>query len=288
LREEVSSVIEDQLERDIVSWPFTALRHEHAREFYTPAAPDLLIACSNATLTTHLQMLLPEEGYTFHVAATLVEALALLEQHSFQCMLTDRFSGPYDSLFGPIQLFRRRGWTIPVGMIASEEFSAEEAEEDGFAFVLSTPLQAERLFTELALGLGLGLTPAQERQAQVVKDFFAALNAKNTQKILHLCTRDVSYYPAASHHWLPLFRAISSQSRGEGYTEFIHQPLLALRLEIERISSRPRGLAVQYNAWWAEPNQGWEVQTDTLLFHFLDDRIHQIGLPRSGKGSLPG
>lgn len=288
LREEVSSVIEDHLEWDFVSYPLITLQNEHESEFSTPAAPHLLIACSSATLTTHLQMLLTEEGYTLQVAATFEKALALLEQHSFQCVLTDRFSRLSDNVFDPIQSLRRRGWTIPVGVIASAEISAEEAEENGFAFVLSFPLQAERLFTELAFGLDLQLTHNQERQAQVVKDFFAALNAKNTQKILHLCTRNVSYYPAASHHWLSLLRAIMSRGVVEGYAEFIHQPSLALRLEIERIYCRPRGLAVQYSAWWEKPNRRWEVQTDTLLFHFRDDRIHQIGLPRSDNGSAPG
>lgn len=278
-------MIEDQLEWDFASWPFTTLQDEHESDFSLPAAPNLLVACSNAALTTHLQTLLPEEGYTLQVAATIEEALALLEQRSFQGVLTDRFSGPPGNLFTPIQLLRKRGWTIPVGIIASEERSAEEAEEDGFAFVLSFPLHAERLFTELALGLRLRLTHDQERQAQVVKDFFAALNAKNIQKILRLCTNDVSYYPAASQYWLPLFMAISSQGRGDGYAEFIHQPLLAFRLEIEQIYSRPRGLAVHYSAWWAKSNRGWEVQTDTLLFHFLGERIHQIGLPWSDHGS---
>ena len=281
-------MIEERLEWDFGSWPFTTLQREQESEISIPAAPHLLIACSSAALTRHLQLLLSEEGYTLQVATSIEEALALLEQRTFQGVLTDLFSGPSDGLFDPLSSFRERGGAIPVGVIASEKFSVEAAEAYGFAFVLSLPLQAERLFTELALGLRLRLTHAQERQARVIEAFFAALNAKNMQKTLRLCTRDVRYYPAASHPWQSVFRAITSQSGGAGYAEFSRQPPLALRLEIEGMYSRPRGLAVQYNAWWALPNQRWEVQTDTLLFHFFDERIHQIGLPPPDKKSAVG
>ncbi len=277
-------MIEDQLEGDFASWPFTTLQTERESECSSPAAPHLLIACSSAALTAHLQMLLSEEGYALQVATTFEEALALLEQRSFQAVLTDR-SRLSGSLFDSLQSLRKLDRTIPVGVIANGEISMAEAEEDGCAFVLSTPLQAERLFTELALGLDLQLTHNQERQAQVVKDFFAALNAKNLLKIQRLCTRDVSCYSAVSPPWLPLFRAITNQGRAEGYAGFISQPPPALRLEIERIYSRPRGLAVQYSGWWQQPNRGWEVQVDTLLVHFRDDCIQQIGLPRSNKES---
>lgn len=269
-------MIEDQLEWDFVSWPFNALQDEHGGSI--SSAPASLLLVGSSSEHTHLQKWLAEEGYALQVAATVEEALALLAQRSFQCALVDLSTGPFHSFLYAIELLRGRDRSVLVGAIASDELSAEEAEEHGFAFVLSKPLQSERLFTELALGLRVPLTAEQERQAQVVKDFFAAVNAKNTHKMLELCTSTLSYYPSASHGSLSPFRPISSQGTLTTYFEFIRQRSLALRLEVERIYSRPRGLAVQYSAWWARPHQSWEVQTDILLFHFLRDRIHQIGL----------
>ena len=268
-------MIEDQLEWDFVSWPFTALQDE--REGGISSAPARLLLVGSSSEHTLLQKWLAEEGYAIRVAATVEEALALLTQRSFQCALVDLSARPSDSFLDAIELLRGRDRAILVGAITSEELSAE-AEEHGVAFALAKPVQSERLFTELALGLHVPLTAEQERQAQVVKDFFAAVNAKKTHKMLELCTSTLSYYPSASHGLLSPFRPISSQGTLTAYFEFIRQRSLALRLEVENIYSRPRGLAVQYSAWWAGPHQRWEVQTDILLFHFLKDRIHQIGL----------
>lgn len=269
-------MIEDQLEWDFVSWPFTAL--QYGQEGGISSAPARLLLVGPSYEHALLQKWLAEEGYAIQVAATVEEALTLLTERSFQCALVDLSAGPFHSFLDAIELLRGQDRVILVGAIASEKLSAEEAEEHGVAFFLSKPVQSERLFTELALGLRVPLTAEQERQAQVVKDFFAAVNTKNTHKVLELCTSTLSYYPSASHGLLSPFRPISSQGTLTTYFEFIRQRSLALRLEVENIYSRPRGLAVQYSAWWARPHQSWEVQTDILLFHFLKDRIHQIGL----------
>ncbi len=276
-------MIEDQLEWDFVSGPLMMLQVEQGSGTSLSPSPSLLLMSPLSEHTMLLQKWLTEEGYAIQIAATTRAALALLEQRSFQCVLIDLFSGPFDSFIRALEPLRKRGWSLQVGVITSEELSAEEAEEYGFAFTLSKPVQIERLFTELALGLRLPLTAEQKRQAQVIKDFFAAARAKNKQKMLELCTNTIAYYPSASHRWLSLFSASCSKGAEVLYADFIGQRSSALRLEFEGIYSRPRGLAVQYSAWWAK-HQGWEVQTDTLLFHFLADRIRQIGLALSIEG----
>ena len=270
---------EDPLAGDFVSWPFTTLQSEQGSGVSPSPPPGLLLVSPPSEHTMLLQKWFTEEGYAIQVAATSEEALALLEQRSFRCVLTYLLSEPSASFFRALEPLRKRGWAIPVGAITSEELSAEAAEEYEVAFTLSNLVQAERLFTELALGLRLPLTAEQERQGQVVKDFFAAVSAKNARNMLDLCTSNVAYFPSASHRWLSRFSASRSQGAVALYADFIGQRSLSLRLEVERIYSRPRGLAVQYSAWWAKPNRGWEVQTETLLFQFLADRIHQIGVP---------
>src|SRR5262249_42557808 len=98
----------------------------------------------------------------------------------------------------------------------------------------------------------------------------------NKRKALSLCTEDIVYYPPAPP-LLPLVNTVHGKAAMERSLETLRNSYLALRLEVQQIYSRPRGLAVRYSKWWAERDGSWGLLSGVLLFRFTADRIHQIG-----------
>lgn len=121
-----------------------------------------------------------------------------------------------------------------------------------------------------------GLTPGQMRQARIVELFFEALTLKKQEKLLSLCTEDI-VFAAPVIALLPLANAISGKIAVGKYIEALRSSYKTFRLEVERISSLPKGLVVHYLLCWAEPDGSWELVGDSLFFQFTGDYIRQIG-----------
>lgn len=123
------------------------------------------------------------------------------------------------------------------------------------------------------------LSEMQRQQAQVVAAFLAAVQANNPQALRRLCTPTVINYPASSG----FFASPAGPSRGR---EAVVAALVArrlrygaLRLEVQSVAPRPKGLAIEYLCCWL-PTQGmWQVQIDTLLVELVAEQIQQLGAP---------
>jgi hypothetical protein len=83
----------------------------------------------------------------------------------------------------------------------------------------------------------------------------------------------------ASAPLLPLVNTVRGKAAVERSLETLRSSYSALRLEVQQIYSRPRGLAVRYTRWWAERDGSWGLFGGILLFQFTADRIRQIGFP---------
>ena len=162
-------------------------------------------------------------------------------------------------------------------MITSGKDAPEEAEQLDCAFVLPKPIAVEQLLAEIAICLHKPPTPEQERQAQVVELFFEALTLKESRKLLSLCAEDIALYPSKLSSAL-LGRSISGKGALGSYVEALRSSYQRLRLEVQHIFSRPKGLVVQYSMVVAEADRNWQLIGGALLIQFNGDRIRQIGL----------
>ena len=123
------------------------------------------------------------------------------------------------------------------------------------------------------------LSEAQRQQAEVVAAFLAAVQANNPRVLRRLCTPTVINYPSSSG----FFASPAGPSRGR---EAVVAALVArrlrysaMRLEVQSITPRPNGLAIEYLCCW-QPTQGtWQMQIDTLLVELVAGQIQQLGVP---------
>lgn len=239
--------------------------------------PVLLVEASPGGVQSFLEPALREEGYTLRLASSLDQALALVSIQTFDLVLVDVSADTPNQLFTSLKPLKARIQPLKLGVITNVAVSAEEADAQGFAFVLPRPVAVEQLLAKTAISIHKALTPEQQRQALVVKRFFEALKLKQRSALAHLCTEDMVFYPPVPYS-SRLAQALSGRTTISGSVEAQRNQYKGIRLEIHHIYSRPRGLVAQYHLWWAETDGKWDEEVGALLVQFTGDRIRQIGL----------
>ena len=239
--------------------------------------PQLLLVEADTGLQAFLEIVLSEEGYALRMVASLEQALSLISVQRFDLVLADLFADTPRKVFKALEPLRERIQPIKLGLLTSWDVSPEVAENQGVAFVLRKPVAVDQLLAEIAICLDKALTPEQERQGQVVELFLGVLILKERRQALSLCTEDIVSYPPALP-LLPLAHPIRGKAALERYIEVLRSSYQAVRLEVQAIYSRPKGLVVRYHMWWTPAHGSWEMMGGTLLFQFTSDRIRQIGL----------
>lgn len=252
-----------------------------------PAPPRVVLAGAAASLL-HLSTWLTEEGYAVQEAAAVELTPAWLEQAAVQCVLMGLWPGADPPRWPALVEWQRaRPSERLLGVIASREHASEVARQAGVAFVLPLPVQTDQLCLALACGLQRPLRGEHIRQAQVVEALLAAVRTNNQQHLRRLCTSTVTYYPSATGFFAGGACPCRGQEAVVAALEGLRHRYGALRLEIQAVSPRPQGLAVEYTCWWQPRHGPWEVQTDYLLVALVEDRIQQLGVRSATQGEKP-
>lgn len=239
--------------------------------------PCLLLIEADAGWQTFLKLVLREEGYALEIAASLEHALAHADRQVFDLILLHLNADNPRQLLQIITAFQERVQSTKLGVITHVEISSEVAEEQGLAFIMSTPVALEPLLAEIAICLQRPVLPAQARHAQVVRQFLEGLPLKEHQKVFGLCTDDLVCYSLPSSP-VPLARTIRGKDALELCVQALRSRYRALRVEVQHIYSRPKGLVAQYILWWVESEGIWEMKSGASLLQFSGERLRQIGL----------
>ncbi len=243
--------------------------------------PALLIVEGDQELRAILHEALTEEGYTVVAVASLEEASKQIDERAFALILADLFFGHSKYSFTPAHILRRRVWPTPMGLLATAgSLSSEEALAAGFACVIPMPFDLAEFLAEVAALLKQPLTPEQERQTEVVRDFLEMLVTENWDGLGKLCTPDVLYHPphasfitsAGRLYGRDALRAFG-QAAAARYTQVYFSAL--------SIYARPHGQAARYTSHWTTPAGERLRLPATMLFHFAGDQIRQIGVHMS-------
>ena len=241
----------------------------------SPTQARLLVVEDDPAIQALLSELLIDEGYLVSCASTLEETLALVEEQTFHCILTDLVNGRSTTPFAAAKIIQHRALPTPVGIITAWNVSPEEVARQRLAFLVEKPFNTEELLARIAISLHRPLSPEQQRQARVVEQAVAALNARDLDAMLACCTDDLVYYPP-SRVFTPA-RRVSGKAAYRAYLEHIFEQIPLLRLEDLLCYGRPKGLAARYHQTWTDAQGAPQRQTATTLHHFRGEYICQLG-----------
>jgi CheY-like chemotaxis protein len=236
--------------------------------------PRVLVVEDDQDLLELLQLLLADSGYEALNASSLSEALALLDTSAFHLILTDSFARTLHEVLPSLQFLRQRAHPTPVGLVTGWG-SEEDVERAGFAFLIPKPFDADRLLFQVAATLHTPLHPDQERQAQVVHLYFAALTVRKWDKVIELCTNDVVYVLPGE---MPFSGEVTGKAAFRAYTEetFAHFP--SARFAEVMVYASPSGLAARYKGSWLGTDNCALHMTGAVHFQFEGVYIKQIGV----------
>jgi CheY-like chemotaxis protein len=125
------------------------------------ASPHLLVVEPDAALRELLGEALSEEGVVTCCAATLEEALALVDQRAFDCIITDDTRG--GTAQDPLcvaRALRQRAQPTPVGVLTAWQVTPGAGDRRDLAFVLPKPFDLDQLLAQVAVALGAPQAPA--------------------------------------------------------------------------------------------------------------------------------
>jgi CheY-like chemotaxis protein len=128
------------------------------------AAARLLVVEPDAAVRELLCAALSEEGYVTCGAATVEEALALVDHRAFDCILTDdtRVGTAQDPLC-VARALRQRAQPTPVGVLTAWPLTPEAGDCRDLAFVLPKPCDLDHLYKQVAAALGATAAGAPRR-----------------------------------------------------------------------------------------------------------------------------
>ncbi len=250
-------------------------------------AARILVVEPDDDLREALHTTLQEEGYQVSIAASLQHALSAVDEQSFHLILADIFVGRSPHSFTEAHILRRHVHPTPLAVLTTQQIDQEEAARQKFAFIAQMPFDLAELLALVAAQFTLPLSAEQQRQAEVVRRFFAALDADDWDTLKTLCTEDITFFPPAQMPFDP-------SKRVRGLDTYLAYVQAARRFYPEHVTediaiyARPRGLAARYQASWRLPNFTTQRLAGTTLFHFEGERIRQIGVSMSLERLLKG
>lgn len=242
------------------------------------SAPRLLLAEDDADTLDCLSLALSMEGYQVMAAASLAEALALIQEHIFDVILTDSFRRPPAPPLQAILPLLKAATPIPVVLVTGWEIAEKAVRQAGFTCLIKKPFDLDEMMAALAACLNVQLTPEQEQQAATVSAFFDALSQHDVERVLNCCTEDMVYQPPAPMRHLPHIRLVQGKADYRAYLQDSFHVLRDAEYEHCGIFPHPTGLAVRYTVRWIAPDSSRQQFTASLVFRLEGALIRQIGV----------
>lgn len=241
----------------------------------TAAKPHLLVIDDDQDSLEALLMLFADAGYEVTTASSLAKALAIIDTATLHLIVTDSFANMPHAILPTLQVLLERAHPTPVGILTGWPLALKDAVQAGFAFVAIKPFDLDELLALIAATLQTPLTPEQERQALVVRQYFAALTARDWDALIALCTDDVTYVLPGN---TPFSGTIVGKAAFRAYTDETFRMFPDAHFEEAQIYASPTGLAARFESWWRAPDGSTPHLTGSTHFQFAGDRIKQVGV----------
>lgn len=250
-------------------------------------AARILVVESDEELRDILCTLLIEEGYQTQHVPSLQQALSAVDEQRFHLILADVYVGRSPHSFTEAHILRRHVAPTPLAILTTQKIEPEDPTRQGFAFLVHMPFDLDELLLLVAAQINPPLSAEQQRQAEVVRRFFAALDANDWDTVKTLCADDITFIPPTAMPFDP-----SRRVRGlKNYLPYVQRAKRFYPGHVTEdmvIYGRPKGLAVRYQASWRLPNFTTQRIVGTVLFHFEGERIQHMGVSTNLERLLAG
>ena len=236
----------------------------------------VLIVEDDVDLLETVATALRDYGYAVTGAATVTDALAEVEQHTFRLVLCDLFATSARDPLRSVEDLRERAQPTPVGVMTSWKVTSEAAAARGFTFLLPKPFELDDLFARVAEAVRLAISPEHEREAALARSYFEALTRRDWEALTALCTDDVEFGPLGDATLLPTLHGRAALAE---YLAAALSSFPGARFDELAAYTTPRGLSVRYTETWpATDGSAQRRQTGAAVFGFEGGRIARIAV----------
>jgi DNA-binding response OmpR family regulator len=155
--------------------------------------PHILLVEDDDAIRETLVLLLQDEGYQTQEATSVASALYLIEQATYDLILTDLFTHDPAAPLASALALREQAAPTPVAILSAWPANATDPEAADIAFIMSKPFDLDALLTAIAAALDAPLNPEDDQRAQVARRYFSALSSHDWDTLVNLCADDVTY-----------------------------------------------------------------------------------------------
>ncbi len=245
----------------------------------TLAIPHLLVVQADPSLQLILQQALAEMGYISTSASSLDQALRLIDQRPFDLIVTDTFSRTGQEALASLRPLLALSHPLPVVLCTAWPLTETVVRHEGFAGLVQQPFELDHLITTVAEGLNQPWSPAQLRQAEVVKRYVAYFALGDVEAMVSVYTEEVQLYP-----WIvsayPFARPVAGCAAARVYLQELLQYFGDLQTALVQLYSCPLGVAARMLLHWHDPAGAPKQQMMAVCLKVTPDgQISQMGLP---------
>lgn len=238
--------------------------------------PSLLLIEDHADTREILGLVLEGHGIRLSTARTTDEAIGRLEVEAFDLVLTDFRVDEvaHAEQWQRLAEVHRLARPSPVGMLTAFPMRAEEALDRGFAFVMAKPCATTELVDQIARTLAL--PPLSAARETTTLAYFAALERADYDGLVALCSDEVVYHLPRSLDARP--ESVVGRDALRALSQRTFQAFRSPHFAVDRVSPLPSGALVRYTGSWADPEGARHALPGHVLFEFVGDKIHEIGV----------
>ncbi len=253
-------------------------------------APHLLVVEDDSDLRAVLNAFLEEEGYIVTPVASLDAALDRIAVTAFDCILTDLLTYGREQPLSSARTILHAASPTPIVILTAWPLQADIVQSEGFTALIQKPFDVDQLLVSVAAATQVAFTPEQERQRKTVLRYFAALNARDWDALVSLCTETVVYVLPGE---TPFSGTITGKAAFRAYSEATFQHFADTTFEGIHIFALPRHLSARYVGHWRQPGSpdgsadgasdgasdgAVATLSGAVRFSFDGDRIRQVGV----------
>jgi CheY-like chemotaxis protein len=239
--------------------------------------PHLLIAEDDQDIREVVADVLADEGYRVSQSASSAEALAQVNAHLFQFILTDLFAESSSNPWKSVQPLLHAARPTPVGVFTSWNVSPEAIARHGFAFLLKKPFEFDDLLDAVANSLHPMLTPAQQQQAQIIQRLFSAFSQKDWSALHLLLTEDVTFYLLRPRNFA-FPRAVLGRERVIAFAQGWLERVPGCQIEGFNVLRGKHDMGARFQWSMPMPDGNREKFIGSAILRFQGERVHQIGV----------
>jgi CheY-like chemotaxis protein len=243
------------------------------------ALPHLLVVEADLSLQVVFQQTLAEMGYISTLASSLDQALRLLDQHPFDLIVTDAFSYTGQEALAPLRPLLALSHPLPVILCTAWPLTEAVVKQEGFAGLVLQPFELDRLITTVAECLNQPWSPAQLRQAEVVKRYVALFALGDVEAMVSFLSEAVQFYPWIASAY-PFARPVTGRAAARVYLQELLQYFGGLHTELGHLYTCPLGIAARILLQWHDLSGAPKQQMMAVCLKVTPDgQISQMGLP---------